>query len=55
MITYSSYTNEQEFDGALAVADSFGEIDAPVHLVAGDAGGKSYIDLELLREWHANA
>lgn len=55
VITTSSYTGEQNFEGALAVADSFGEPDAPLRMVAGDAHGRPCIDLALLREWHAAA
>ena len=55
VITYSSYTDGQDFDGALAVADSFGEPDAPMRLEAGEANGRTWIDLALLRAWHAGA
>ena len=55
VITYSSYTDGQDFDSALAVADSFGESDAPMRLEVGEANGRTYIDLALLRAWHAGA
>lgn len=55
VITYSSYTDDQEFPGALAVADCFGEPAAPVPAVSGDFGGKRHVDLDLLRRWHAAA
>lgn len=52
LITYSSYTDDQDFGGALAVADSFGEPDQPMRMAAGEARGKTHIDLDLLRRWH---
>ena len=55
VITYSSYTDDQTFAGALAVADSLGEPGAPAMLRSGDAMGKTCIDLELIRRWHAAA
>ena len=55
VITYSSYTDRQDFGGALAAADSFGEPDAPMRMEFGDAGGRTYVDLALLRAWHAAA
>jgi HAD superfamily hydrolase (TIGR01509 family) len=55
VITYSSYTDDQEFPGALAVSDHFGEPDMPVRIVSGDFAGKRVIDLDLLRRWHAAA
>ncbi|MSP21204.1 MAG: HAD family hydrolase [Alphaproteobacteria bacterium] len=53
VVTYSSYTDYQTFGEAIAVADCFGEPGAPVRAVAGDFRGKPYIDLDLLRHWHA--
>ena len=53
VITTSSVTGKQDFAGALAVADSLGELDAPMRMAVGDARGKSCIDLALLRAWHA--
>lgn len=53
VITTSSYTRDQQFPGALAVADSLGEPDAPMRMGTGDGHGKVCIDLELLRAWHA--
>jgi HAD superfamily hydrolase (TIGR01509 family) len=55
VITYSSYTDDQEFPGALAVADCFGEPDQPVRVVSGDFHGRRHIDLDLVRRWHAAA
>lgn len=52
VITYSSYTDDQEFPGALAVADCLGELGRPLHAVSGDFRGQRHIDLALLRHWH---
>ncbi len=52
VITYSSYTDDQEFPGALAVADTFGEPNEPVKIVSGDFAGRKHIDLDLVRRWH---
>ena len=55
VITYSSYTDDQTFEGALAVADCFGEPDAPAQFRSGDAMGEACIDLAMIRRWHAAA
>ena len=55
VITISSYTSGQDFTGALAVADSLGEPEASMTMLAGDANGQPCIDLALIRGWHAAA
>ena len=55
VITYSSYTDGEDFTGALAVTDSLGEPEAPMTVLAGDANGQPCIDLALIRGWHAAA
>jgi HAD superfamily hydrolase (TIGR01509 family) len=52
VVTYSSYTNGQDFTGALAVADSFGDPGIPATFLTGDHGQKDLIDLDLIRLWH---
>ena len=52
VVTYSSYTVGQDFAGALAVADTFGDPGGPANFLAGDSRGKSLIDLDLIRAWH---
>ena len=55
VITYSRYTGGQDFAGALCVADSFGEPDAPAKFESGQIDGRRWIDLDGLRAWHAAA
>ena len=51
LITVNGYTAGDNFDGALAVLSDLGEPDAPFKVVEGEAYGKSYVDLSLLRRW----
>lgn len=53
VVTVNGYTSKESFDGALAVLSDLGEPDAPFTVIRGDAGGSSYVDLPLLRRWHA--
>jgi len=55
VVTTSSYTANQAFDGAVVVADSLGEPDEPWHVLAGDGGGASHLDVATLRGLHAAA
>lgn len=47
VVTVNAYTRGQSFDGAALVLDSLGEPDLPFGVLAGDAHGKSYFDLDL--------
>jgi HAD superfamily hydrolase (TIGR01509 family) len=54
IITVNGYTESHNFDGAVIVLDSFGEPDQPFRVIEGDAEGKSYLDIELIRKLHAH-
>ncbi len=53
VVTHCPYTRDHDFSGAVAVADGLGEADRPAHFDAGDSFGKTVIDIETLRLWHA--
>lgn len=53
VVTVNDYTVSQDFHGAVAVLDSLGEPAAPFRLLQGEAAGRTYVDLDLLRRWHA--
>lgn len=53
--TVSSYTRDEDFDGALAVISDLGEPDRPFQLLAGSAFGHKCVTVELLRKWHRSA
>lgn len=55
VITVNDYTADHNFTEAIAVLSDLGEPDAPFHVLQGDVGGKQYVDLDLLRTWHAGA
>lgn len=51
VVTVNDYTADHDFSGAVAVLSDLGEPDAPFRVLAGEAGGKTYVDLDLLRSW----
>ena len=54
VITVSSYTGDEDFSGAALVVDQLGEPQtAPMRVLQGDAGGRPYVDLDLLKRIHA--
>jgi len=53
LITVNDYTRDHDFSGAIAVLSDFGEPEQPFRVFTGDAGGREYVDLELLKRWHA--
>lgn len=55
IITINDYTADHDFSGAIRVLSDLGEPDAPFKVLQGEAGGKQYVDLDLLRAWHAGA
>ncbi len=55
VITINDYTADHDFSEAVAVLSDLGEPSAPFNVLQGDVGGKQYVDLELLRAWHAGA
>jgi len=55
VVTVSDYTAGQDFSGAVAVLSDLGEPQQPFRLLAGNAQGKNWTTVELLRQWHAQA
>jgi len=55
LVTVNDFTRDQDFGGAVLVVDHLGEPDQPFQVIAGDAGGASYVDLDLLRRLHRSA
>ncbi len=53
--TVSSYTYDEDFDGALAVISHLGNPDQPFKMLAGSAFGADYVTVDLLRKWHRSA
>ena len=53
VVTINDYTRDHDFTGATVVLSDLGEVDAPFQVLCGAAQGKRYVDLELLRIWHA--
>lgn len=53
VVTVNDYTAQHDFGGAVAVLSDLGEPDAPMRLIEGAASGKGWVDLALLRDWHA--
>jgi len=52
LITVNSYTERQDFDGALAVLDHLGEPDMPCTLLAGRRAPDRMVDVEYLLQLH---
>ncbi|GEM82011.1 HAD family hydrolase [Meiothermus hypogaeus] len=52
LITYSYYTREQRFEGALAVLEHLGEPELPAKVVEGPRSCATVVTLDLLRGWH---
>lgn len=50
--TVSSYTFDEDFDGAVAVISHLGTKDKPFKILAGNAFDHSYVTIDLLRKWH---
>lgn len=50
IITVNDYTHAQDFTGACLVIDHLGEPDKPMSVIAGDAMGASFINLEFLEK-----
>ncbi len=53
LVTVSQYTQGQSFAGAALVLDQLGEPEAPFHVLAGSANGHRYVNVEQLRQLHA--
>ena len=48
LVTVNDYTGRQDFSGAAIVLDQLGEPDAGFEVVAGDAGGTTFVDVAFL-------
>lgn len=58
IITVNDYTRDDDFSGAALVLDTFGEPDAPCHVLAGDAktlNGSVCLDVATLHRVHEDA
>jgi beta-phosphoglucomutase-like phosphatase (HAD superfamily) len=55
LITINDYTRGQDFTGAISVVSDLGEPDTAADPGSQIAGGRGCVDVELLREWHAQA
>jgi len=53
VITVNGATRHHDFTGAALVVDHLGEPDQPFEVLAGDAGGATFVDVALLRRLHA--
>jgi len=54
VITPAPYTADDDFSAALAVVSNLGRPDKPFEVLKGDAGGKTFVDLALLRTWRGH-
>lgn len=52
VVTTNDYTREQDFSGAIAVLDGFGDPGVPVKAQDGAPPGPGYVDLGSLKHWH---
>jgi len=55
IVVVNDYTYDHDFDGALAVLDHFGEPEKSFTMIVGEVGKSRYLDVDLLRRWHAGA
>lgn len=51
IVTVNGYTDQDAFDGALAVLSDLGEPDVPAQLLQGSLNGKTHVDVDLLKRW----
>ncbi|MCX7628363.1 MAG: HAD-IA family hydrolase [Methylophilaceae bacterium] len=51
VITVSSYSVTDNFEGACVVLSDLGEPDAPFKTLAGNAYGRTYVDIALIERW----
>jgi HAD superfamily hydrolase (TIGR01509 family) len=55
VVTESAYSAGEDFTGALAVLSDLGEPGRPFTPRHGDVQNRAYVDLDMLRAWHARA
>jgi HAD superfamily hydrolase (TIGR01509 family) len=53
IVAVNDYTRDHDFVGAALVVDHWGEPDQPFHVLAGDAAGARYLDVNALYRIHA--
>lgn len=53
LVTINDYTRDQDFAGAAAVISDLGEPGMPPQLISGSMHGEPYVNLSLIRAWHA--
>jgi HAD superfamily hydrolase (TIGR01509 family) len=53
VVTVNTYTQNQDFSGALLVLTDLGEPDQPFTVLAGDAGDWKYLDMSLVHHLHS--
>lgn len=54
IITTNQYTQDHNFNGALLVVDSMGEPDRPFKVLQGNAGGATFLTMDLIKKLHQN-
>ena len=54
LITINTYTEDQDFSGALAVVSDLGEPDRPMQCLAGDLQDESFVTVTALQTLHAS-
>lgn len=55
LITTNDYTADHEFPGAIAILSDLGEPGNACQVFSGDMRGRGYVDVALLKQWHAAA
>lgn len=53
VVTVNDYTLDHDFSGVAAVLSDLGEPGAPFRMMSGELPDQEYVDLGLLRRWHA--
>lgn len=53
-MTINDYTRQQDFRGAALVLDQLGEPEAAFSVLAGDAGGATYVNVALVKQLFAD-
>lgn len=54
VVTVNTYTQNQDFSGALLVLTDLGEPDQPFTVLAGEAGDWKYLDMSLVHHLHSS-
>ncbi len=55
IVTINDYTKTHDFSDAVLVLDHMGEPELPFSVLQGEAGDKTYLDMELVRQLHQQA